>query len=830
MPEQEQASHSPVGSIRIAAGAIALAGTLYVGGVGVGPLPPLGPFLDPVVGVWSVARSATLPKELSGSIPGLTGEVEVVYDRRGVPHIWASTTEDAVRALGFVVARDRLFQLELQSRAPEGTLTELVGSAALRLDRRQRRLGFSWSAERELGQLDPESHTARLLSAYSEGVNAWIDAMGASDLPFEYHLLHATPRRWEPLHSMLLNKRMGYTLAYDPQELWRPTVEALVGKPAADALFPLNNPIVQPIQPNASPEPRFDFAELPPPAEASPDAAHIAMLAEQMLPPDAAGRSGAARASNNWAVSPARTANGNALLSSDPHLELTLPSIWYEAHLSVPGQMDVYGVTIPGLPGVIIGFTRNVAWGFTNAGADVLDFYRETLDDDEVPTRYLLDGDWRELERRVELYRDPDGHVIATDTVNYTHRGPVRPTDDGPVSMRWTVLDQPISSSTFADAFDASNVEEWLAAMASYPGPAQNMIVADRSGSIAIRSTGLYPVRPDNGDGRVVRDGSSSANDWQGYWAAEDYPGAINPAQGFLASANQQPFDPALGKPYLGANWPSPWRAMRINQLLAADSRVTPEAMRLYHTDPGNVKADLFVPVFLDAARGRDDLAEARRLLEEWDRRYTKDNERAILFELAMNELNFRTFDELFLPDGRRLAARPGQSVMAGLLRFPESPWWDDRRTPDRIESRDDVLAASLKAALELAKRRYGDPTAGGWRWSEVRHSNVNHILGLPSLSRRGLSVQGGSGNLNPSSGNGNFGASWRMVVELAPELRAWATYPGGQSGNPASPWYANRIEQWVAGELDDVLFPQGRGDLDDDDVAGVLTLRAGAR
>jgi penicillin amidase len=167
---------------------------------------------------------------------------------------------------------------------------------------------------------------------------------------------------------------------------------------------------------------------------------------------------------------------------------------------------------------------------------------------------------------------------------------------------------------------------------------------------------------------------------------------------------------------------------------------------------------------------------------------------------------------------------------MAGLLRFPESPWWDDRRTPDRIESRDDVLAASLKAALELAKRRYGDPTAGGWRWSEVRHNNVNHILGLPSLSRRGLAVQGGSGNLNPSSGSGSFGASWRMVVELAPELRAWATYPGGQSGNPASPWYANRIEQWVAGELDDVLFPQDRGDLADDDVAGVLTLRAGAR
>jgi penicillin amidase len=366
--------------------------------------------------------------------------------------------------------------------------------------------------------------------------------------------------------------------------------------------------------------------------------------------------------------------------------------------------------------------------------------------------------------------------------------------------------------------------------MAPYPGPAQNMIVADREGNLAIRSTGLYPIRPDNGDGLVVRDGSTSASDWLGYWPLEDYPASVNPAQGFLASANQQPLDPSLGRPYLGANWTAPWRAMRINQLLAADSQVTPDAMRRYHTDPGNAKADLFVPAFVEAARGENDLDEARRLLEEWDRRYTKENERAILFELALNELDFRTFDELFLPDGRRLARRPSRSVLAGLLNTPDSPWWDDRRTSDLVETRDDVLAASLEAALELATERYGDHDDGGWLWSAVRHSNVSHLLGLPALSRHGLPVQGGPGNLNPSSGNGSHGASWRMVVEMGPEVRAWATYPGGQSGNPASPRYADRIDQWVTGELDDVLFPHDRADLADDDVIGVLTLRNGAR
>ncbi len=799
-----------------------------MGGFGVGPLPPMGRFLDPVHGVWSVARSATLPAEFSGSIPGMTGEVEVVYDRRGVPHIWASSVDDAVRALGFVVARDRLFQLEIQSRAPEGTLTELVGDAALDLDRQQRRLGLGRSAEREMRALEPQSPSARLLRAYADGINAWIEGLGPADLPFEYHLLNATPRRWEPVHSSLLGKRMAYTLVYDAQELWRARVETLVGKPAADALFPGDDPIIQPIEPNASPEPRFDFRPIPDPQPPTAEARSLARVLDDVGGTVASG--GPARASNNWAVSPERTAGGYALLSGDPHLELTLPSIWYEVHMVVAGELDVHGVTIPGLPGVVIGFNRDVAWSMTNTGADVLDFYRETLDDEDRPTRYLLDGEWRPLERRIEEYRDQGGTVIATDTLRYTHRGPLRMSEAGPLSMRWTMLEHALSMEPFLDAQGSTTVEEWLRAMAPYPGPAQNMIVADREGTIAIRATGLYPIRPDNGDGRVVRDGSTSASDWLGYWPVEDYPTSVNPTQGFLASANQQPLDPLVGRPYLGSNWPAPWRAMRINELLAADSQVTPDAMRRYHTDPGNVKADVFVPAFLEAVRDRGDLDRARRLLEEWDRRYTKDNEGAILFELALNELDFRTFDELFLPDGRRLARRPGRSVLAGLLDDPESSWWDDRRTSDRIETRNDVLAASLEAALELAIQRYGDPADGGWLWSAVRNNNLNHLLGLPGLSRRGLPVQGGSGNLNPSSGNGNFGASWRMVVELGPEVRAWATYPGGQSGNPTSPWYANRIDQWVEGELDDVLFPQDRTDLADDDVVGVLTLGGGAR
>lgn len=821
---------------RLALAAAVFAGLTYVGGWSAGPAPALGPFLDPVRGVWEVARSARLPGQAAGTIPGLGDQVRVVYDTRGVPHIWAASMEDAVRALGFVVARDRLFQLEIQSRAPEGTLSELVGPGALGLDRHQRGIGLPWAAERDARSIARGSETDRLLRAYAEGVNAWIDALG-DRVPFEYHLLGTRPRRWDTIHSLLISKRMGYTLAYDTQDLWRLRIEALVGKDAADALFPLNSPIVEPIQPNGSRTPRFDTLRLPPPIAS--DAAVVRasrQLAAAFDPPAGAAGSSAHRGrelsggdaigSNNWAVAPARSANGRALLSGDPHLQLTLPSIWYEVHVVVPGELDVAGVTIPGLPGVIIGYNRDVAWSFTNTGADVVDFYRETFDDPGRPSRYRLDGEWEPLHSRVETYRGPGGGVLAVDTMVYTHRGPARSTEDGPVSMRWTVLDTPFTFEVFTGAARATTVKEWLDAMAGYAAPAQNGIVADREGAIAIRSTGLFPIRPADGDGRVIRSGSSSENDWRGYWPAARYPFSRNPRQGFLASANQQPLDPRTDGGYLGANWPTPWRALRINQLLRADTQVTVDDMRRFHTDPGNAKADLFVPAFLDAVQGRSTVGEAAARLRTWDRRYTKDSEGAILFEYAMGELARRVWDELTDPETERVVRFPSQAVLARLLASPDNVWWDDRRTPGVVETRDDLLAASLAAAFERARREFGEPDAGGWRWDRIRHANVFHLTRLAALSILDVPVQGGSGNLNPSSGDGTHGASWRMVVELGPTVRAWATYPGGQSGNPASPWYGDRMRSWANGELQPTLFPQREEDLDRENVASVLTLR----
>jgi penicillin amidase len=834
-------------ALRTVGALVVLALCVAAGVLQIGPAPAIGPTLDPLNGIWSVARRAELPRVASGRIPRLGARVEVRYDSRDVPHIFAASEADAYRALGYVVARDRLFQIELQTRAGAGTLTELVGNLALGADRETRALGMPRAAEHALAAMDTTAADMQAMRAYADGVNAWIDHMDAADLPIEYRLLGRTPRRWSPIDALHLLNRMSETLSLDDVERRRMAAAEAVGDTAARALFPVHSPLQQPIVPSSYPGLRMRKGALPAPAAPDTGAeldttASIGDGSDRVFAgvPGVARRtdgSEGAAGSNNWAVSPRRTKGGYALLAGDPHLDMTLPSLWYEVHLVVPGQLDVAGVTIPGGPGVILGFTRDVAWTFTNTGADVTDFYAEHVDDPRNPHRYLVDGAWRPLELRAESYMGPRGELLAADTVRYTHRGPMRLHAGQWISMRWTALEGRGAFGALRAGPHAHTTAEWLKATEGYDVPAQNMLVADRAGSIAIRSTGHYPVRPGDGRGDLVRDGSRSSSDWIGVLPLSRYPAAKDPAQGYLASDNQEPTDPdmpnPLGGAYLGANWETPWRAARINTLLRADSAVTPDDMRRWQTDPGSARADYFVPYFLDAARRADsagrasaDLRTAARLLGEWDRRYTRDNERAVLFEAAMTQLARRAWGRLVARAARTGSARatPSSGVLAELLNDPTSVWWNDPAAPGG-PTRDDVLAASLVAGLGAVDASRGPPERGGWRWSEIRHANIHHVLFIPAFSRLALPVQGGTETLSPSSGDGVLGPSWRMVVQLGPEVHGWATYPGGQSGNPASRRYADRLPQWLAGTLDSVRMPRVPRDLAPADVRAMLTL-----
>ena len=773
-----------------------------------------------------------MPSDASASIPALGGDVQVLYDDRAVPHIFAGTERDAYRALGYVVARDRLFQMYLQTIAASGRLTEVAGARALPLDREIRGLGLPAAAEAATDRAAGGPEFTDAAEAYAAGVNAFIDQMSPSALPVEFRLIGKRPERWSVRNAYYLLARMGYTLAYLDTESERYAAAARVGFPAADALFSSSEPIQEPIQPTGQRSPRFDFRRLPPPGVPDPTAKMFADAHRTFLPAD--DDPPRAHASNNWAVSPHRSTNGHALLAGDPHLDLTLPSIWYEAHIVVPGKLDVYGVTIPGSPFIVIGFNRDVAWSVTNAGLDVLDFYEEQVDDTLQPQHQLVDSTTLRLTSRVEVYRDDRGAEIARDTLRFSFRGPLRKVGPRWMSMRWTVLEAGTEAKAFLAAQRARSVDELQSAFGQwYKAPAQNLVAADRGGHIALRTTGRFPIRRAN-RGDSIGNGRETMGDWRGDIPVTSYPQAFDPAQGFVASANQQPIDPAASQYWWGGSF-DPWRALRINELLRDDSTVTVDDMRRFQTDPGSVRARLFTGRFVAAARnslrtapagpGRDKLARALSLLMEWDQRYTKDNRRAVLFEQTMSELPGRVWDELLDESGKQRVATPASAVLLQLMADSVSSWWDDRRTPMR-ETRDDIIAASLVSALESVITRRGPPESDGWRWDRVRFANIGHLLRLPSLAALNVPVQSGPGTLAPSAGSGGHGPSWRMVVDLGPEIRAWSTYPGGQSGNPFSDRYRDRIDEWSRGELEEVRFPRSPEQLTTPQRGPTLTLK----
>ena len=800
--------------------AVTLAATVFVcaRGVSAAGIPPIGPLLDPVQGAAASVRYGDLPLAETQVIPGLSANTRVLFDVRGVPHVYATNTRDAYRALGFAVARDRFFQMELTYRAASGTLTELAGARALPLDKEARTLGLAWAADRKWAALDSASEGRRAMVSFAEGVNAYRETMTAASTPVEYKLLGATPMAtWEPKYSVYLLMQMALTLAHDPEDLRRTRAAALVGREAASALFPRNNPIQEPIQPVVGrTAPREQWAILPAPG--APDTAMLvpakaaSLLEHTALAMPGAEQTGDALGSNNWAIAPQRTASGGAILSGDPHLDLSLPSIWYEAHLVVKDSLDVYGVTFPGSPTIVIGFNQNVAWTFTNTGGDVADYFLEQVDDTKTPTKYLLDGQWQKLTLRVESYRNAAGTTIAMDTVYYTHRGPTARENGRFLSFRWTAHDASNELDGFVAATRSSSVQQWQTAMLPYKSPTQNMLVADRSGTIALRSYGEYPMRPNGDEGAYVRDGRTRASDWTGMMPLDSMPQVTNPAQGYIVSANQQPFDPAVVSRYIGGNWPDPWRALRINEMLRADDKMTPAKVRLMHMDPLNVRARMLAPYFVRAAErsGNPALASAAAMLRDWDYKYALTARAPVLFEAAMKRAVRNTWDELSPAAGKPAVATPATVVFLELLRDSTSTWWDVRSTPGVVETRDVLLADALRSAFDSLTLTLG-PVGSPWEWSRTGGINVHHLVNLPGFSRDHLPVTSGYGTVAPASGaNGSHGASWRMIVELTKDRRtAWSIYPGGQSGNPASKRYDDRLEKWRTGQLDSLVVPE---------------------
>ena len=779
-------------------------------------LPPMGRLLDPFLGFWQNAEASDfhLPDELD--VLGLHGRVHVVYDDRRVAHIFAAGDHDLYFAQGYLAASERLFQMDLLSRLPAGRFAEILGPEVLELDRFHRRLGLRAGAEASLARVGQDSVIAGLLEAYSAGVNAYIASLSAASMPLEYKLLGCRPEPWSPLRSLMVQQYMVLDLSGLSLDRLLTHVRDRLGEAAVESAYPRTLVGAVPVVPGAR-------ARMP----IKPNGA---LFSPRLLPgPTVPGAGRPHGASNSWALAGSRTRSGSPLLASDPHLSMSLPSIWHEVQLSAPG-VDVYGVSIPGLPMVIIGFDRSVAWGVTNSNADVLDWYQLEFRE-PGSTEYKWDGAWREARISVEeiLVRDVG---VVRDTLLWTDHGPVvrRSSESSPGGMGWPSLYDQVPPDcamrwlahtggnelrTFYRLNRATDVDDVVEALLHFVRPAQNFVYATTQGDIGMQIAGQLPrKRPE--EGRFLRDGSKSAAAIEAWIPAAENPGVINPDDpDYVFSANQHPIDGSNGN-YLGFNF-AYYRAKRLSDRLAPMRDATPDSMRLLQLDKYNLHAEALLPdllAALDRGRLRPHDLPIVALLQSWNYENLSDALAPTVFNWWWRQLNRAIWhDELEEGWAVRLqgSSFPTRARVVEMVREGgEERWFDDVRTP-QVETFADLARSTFAATSDSLLAAFG-PMGPAWAWSVSRQEGVRHMLGIGAFSREDLQLGGGPAILNAVSQVGRSklfsGPSWRMVVSLKPEgVVGWGVYPGGQSGNPGSHYYDNGIQTYEAGELNELLF-----------------------
>ncbi|WP_207428613.1 penicillin acylase family protein [Pedobacter sp. SYSU D00535] len=764
-----------------------------------GMMPPLGKFLNPFKGFWQKAELQQLPDK-NFEIEGLISEVEILFDDHAIPHIFAENDHDLYFAQGYVTAMHRLWQLDFQTRFAAGRLSEVVGEKALELDRYQRRLGMTYGAENMVKELEKHPKIKAMTEAYADGINAYISSLSAEDYPVEFKLLDYKPEKWTVLNTGLLLKLMSATLAGGSDEFYMSNALGKFGPEVMNDLFP-NYPFrEEPIIPKGTP---WKFKPIEP--EASTGTSFIGHTDIKTREK----REGIG--SNNWAVSGSRTASGFPLLANDPHLDLTLPAIWYQIQLVGPG-INVNGVSIPGAPGVIIGFNQQVAWGVTNVGSDVLDWYEIKFKNNRKEEYFHEEG-WRKTSKRIETIKVRGGKTLS-DTVYYTHHGPVvytqKPKNFGKASnipagyaLRWIAHDPSVDVATFYYLNRAKNYNDYRKALTFYTAPAQNFAFASVENDIAITANGYFPLKR-SGHGKFLLNGSEKQAEWQGRIPVEHNPTVLNPPRGFVSSANQPSTDRSYPY-YLNWDFAGYERANRINTRLTAMQNATADSLRKLQTDNFSVLAQNVLPLMTQALKS-DHLnateQEAFNLLSKWNYTYDAQSIAASIFEIWHKDLHKKIWDEFHDPEKPMRTPSRDRTVQL-LLKEPQSRWFDVVATPVK-ESREQLIQASFKFAIDSLSRKFG-LLGKKWQWGFVKNTHIPHLAKIPGFGS-GLLFTGGSKTSVNALAESN-GPSWRMVVDLGRTPKAYGIFPGGQSGNPGSVFYDDMISSWTEGQLDELLF-----------------------
>lgn len=795
--------------VKASASVLLVVGLVYALSRPWGPVPALGPFISPFTGFWQNGEIPLLSRvnDPDFALDSLRGKVTIRFDDVGVPHIFAENNYDLYYAQGYVTARDRLWQMDLQTRAAAGRLSEVLGERTLEMDRRSRRMGMGYGAEANLkmAMSDPASREALL--GYTAGINAYIKQLPTRNVPIEYKLLGYKPEEWTPLKCMYMLEQMTLTLAGGGDEVAMSNLLKSLGQEKMDRVFPDYPMLMEsPIIPAGTP---WDFKPLPipaPPVQVEEPALSFTEKNQKNTPFTEPIYEGLG--SNNWAIGADKSATGYPILANDPHLELTLPSIWYQVQLHAP-DMNVYGVSLPGIPGVVIGFNKNVAWGVTNVGADVLDLYKIKFRDTSQ-AEYWYDNQWRKTRKREEVIVVKGKAEPIREYVVYTHHGPVmyRENENHPgpaLAVRWIGHEPGNSFRTFYELNKAKNYADYRQALTHYVGPAQNFVYADNSKDIAITVNGKFPLKWKE-QGKYLLDGSKPADDWQGWIPAAQNPYVKNPPRGFVSSANQSSTNPSY--PYY-LNWrfaPSE-RAIRINERLERMTQANADSLRLLQDDNFSVMARTLLPTlltYLSKVPLSVTQKAAYQTLESWNMMNNPQEIAPSIFEEWVVALNDAIWKDEFYSDSLAFRYPTRDRTMYLILNQPDIHWVDNIKTPAK-ETMEDIVQQSFKATLDSLTTRHG-PMSPLWQWATVKDTEILHLSrALKPFNSTPVKNGGGGSIVNATTHR--HGPSWRMVVELGPEPRAFGLYPGGQSGNPSSAFYMNMLAKWEKGELNELIY-----------------------
>ncbi len=737
-------------------------------------------------------------------LPGLASAVEVAFDGAGIPRISAANETDAWTALGWLHARDRLFQMETMRRGASGRLAEVTGGAALRLDRYMRVLGLVPRAEADYATLPAQTRQA--LEAYATGVNAWIAQRGRFAGP-EFVLLGA-PEPWRPVDSLLWGKVMGLWLSANWRtELERARLEGILPPDRIADLWPADTTPGRPDEPllrsGATAGPEADNAPAPPPRLAGLDglAAQIpAFPGDAPLP---------AMASNAWAVAPGRAARGAPLLASDPHLGYSAPILWYLARIELPGGRVLAGATAPGVPGIVIGRNERLAWGFTTTHSDTQDVFVERL---AGPDAYETPDGPRPFTRREEVIRVRGGDPVTL-TVRETRHGPVISDLDAPQGRAdGTVLAVAMANLAPGDTAaaglmalnGAADIGAAREAARLITSPAQNMTVADVEGNIAIYLTGRVPVRR-SGDGFRPAAGWDGRADWTGFIPFDELPHVENPASGVLANANNRIVPPGH-QAFLGRDWPGDWRFRRLGEMLAARPRHEPADFAAMQADIVSVFAREALAALRAAPRPEGAGGAAFDLLAAWNGEMEGPRPQPLIFHATMGRFASAVLARAGVPEDAR---RASPEFLHRLLSNPERgrAWCGEAGCAPLLS------AALARAVAELGPVHGPDPST--WRWGSAHQARFEHpmlryVPGLDSLTRI-ATPSAGDGETVARAGlrdelEGRFGnihgAGFRGVFDLSDPAGAWVVIATGQSGHPMSPHWSDQLDTWRDGVL----------------------------